>query len=292
MPDLFRESRRIHQITDAQSATSHLVFVRGANSAQCRADLSLAKLCLDGCFLHPMVGKDDMTTVGYHQPSFDRGPSLFDFFLFFGQRQRIQYDTIADDALHLRMKNAGRNQVKDMTLAADDYSVARVVASLIPSNAVELLRENIDDFAFSLIAPLQTDDGEICFHSDGGPGGLGIQMPVDGIGDLALIDETDDLFAYLAVLEEEQCGDAANVELRGSGTVGVHIELADLDATLEFCGNCIDSRSQSAARTATGSPEVDKNVNIGFQNLRFKIGISNFDCICTHDDSLAALDLP
>ena len=46
----------------------------------------------------------------------------------------------------------------------DDDCVARVVASLIPRDEIEMGRQQIDDLAFSLISPLCANDCKV--HED------------------------------------------------------------------------------------------------------------------------------
>ena len=92
-------------------------------------------------------------------------------------------------------------------------------------------------------------------------------MPIDCIGDLALIDQAHNLFTYLAILEEKKSGDATDIEPGGSGTISVDIELSDFDATLILGSDCIDRWSQSAARTTPGSPEIDDHRFVRFEYL-------------------------
>ena len=56
--------------------------------------------------------------------------------------------------------------MQHMPVTADDDGVASVMAALISGNAVEPLRENVYDLAFSLVAPLKTDNCKILFHSN------------------------------------------------------------------------------------------------------------------------------
>mgnify|MGYP006174166307 CR=1 FL=1 len=52
-------------------------------------------------------------------------------------------------------------------------------------------------------------------------------MFVDGFGDDVFAHRADNLFFDLAVLEQQKCGDSADVEFGRRGTVRIHIELAD-----------------------------------------------------------------
>src|SRR5204862_376539 len=56
-PDFVRQRIRTHQITDAESAAPHLVFISRANSARRGADAAFAELFFDGGFENTVVGK-------------------------------------------------------------------------------------------------------------------------------------------------------------------------------------------------------------------------------------------
>ena len=54
--------------------------------------------------------------------------------------------------------------MEDMPAVAEADGVSRIVPALITSDAVEAGGEDIDNLAFSFIAPLDTDDCESLFH--------------------------------------------------------------------------------------------------------------------------------
>jgi hypothetical protein len=45
--------------------------------------------------------------------------------------------------------------------------MAGVVPALIASDAVHIPRQDVDNFPFSFVTPLKTDDGNILFHGSG-----------------------------------------------------------------------------------------------------------------------------
>src|ERR1019366_9365701 len=77
-----------------------------------------------------------------------------------------------------------------------------------------------------------------------------LDVRVEHLLDFTLADGADALFHYLAALEEQQGGDAADVVAHGGTAVGVHIELADLGLTGVLAGHYIDGGSHLAARSA------------------------------------------
>ena len=54
-------------------------------------------------------------------------------------------------------QNAGRDQVQDIFLFADENRVPGVVAALGADDDVRLFGQDIDNFAFAFIAPLGAD---------------------------------------------------------------------------------------------------------------------------------------
>ena len=55
-------------------------------------------------------------------------------------------------------QNAARDQFEDELLFADENRMARIVAALIAGDDIEPFREEIDDLAFTLVAPLGAED--------------------------------------------------------------------------------------------------------------------------------------
>ena len=60
--------------------------------------------------------------------------------------------------------------MKDKAAASEGNCMTGVVAALVACNAVVSVGEDVDDFAFSFIAPLKSDDGDVLFHDNGLPG--------------------------------------------------------------------------------------------------------------------------
>src|SRR6478672_4542911 len=71
-----------------------------------------------------------------------------------------------------------------------------------------------------------------------------------------LAHEADHLIDELAVLEEENCRNRPDVELRRGLDVHVDIDLGDLGLALILDGQLVQHRRDHAARGAPGGPEV------------------------------------
>ncbi|MNC94513.1 hypothetical protein D3C83_113870 [compost metagenome] len=74
---------------------------------------------------------------------------------------RIDDHAIADDAELVRVEGAGRDQMQDRFLAVDHQRMAGVVAALKADDDIGVAGKQIDDLAFTLVAPLGTDDCDV-----------------------------------------------------------------------------------------------------------------------------------
>jgi hypothetical protein len=82
-------------------------------------------------------------------------------------------------------------------------------------------------------------------------------MFIQSFGDDTLVDGADNLFFYLAVFENEQGWNAANIETGAGREICIDIEFSHLHATFVFFSNRIDRRSYRAARCTPSSPKID-----------------------------------
>src|ERR1700722_7058832 len=86
-----------------------------------------------------------------------------------------------------------------------------------------------------------------------------LQVLLDDLLEVVLRRQTDNLVDDLSVLEQEDCGDAPNLELeRGVGVV-VDVQLADRELPSIVGPQRIDRRRQPLARPAPFGPEVDEH---------------------------------
>src|SRR5256885_10187448 len=80
-----------------------------------------------------------------------------------------------------------------------------------------------------------------------------------------------DLVRHLAVLEEQQGGNAHHAVLLRHVLVRVDVQLADLQLALVLGGELIDERRDGAARAAPGSPERSEDGILGPQDLALEV---------------------
>ena len=84
---------------------------------------------------------------------------------FFAQRVERHDDAVADEAHDAVAQDAGRNQVQDRLLVADDERMPGVVPALKTHDRARAIGEHVDDGAFALVAPLRPNDDYVSTHT-------------------------------------------------------------------------------------------------------------------------------
>ncbi len=77
---------------------------------------------------------------------------------FLHECERIEHHAVADHAAASFAQHPARNELKDELLALDRYCVSGIVAARIARYDVEAFRENVNNLAFTFVAPLRADD--------------------------------------------------------------------------------------------------------------------------------------
>ena len=75
-----------------------------------------------------------------------------------------QYDTVSDQAVDIVPQNAGRDQVEHRFLTVNDKGMTGVVSSLKSNDRIGFFGKPIDQFSFTFIPPLGSDDNDILAH--------------------------------------------------------------------------------------------------------------------------------
>ena len=163
--DLRGEGVKMCQITDADGAATDFVFVSGADPAPRRADLE--GRCIFAQAIEVAVERKDQRAGFGNVEVFggDRHALSGEFRDFIAEMPRIEHDTIADNRKR-PTHNATGQQAKFINGAIDDERVPGIMPALKADDDVCARREQIDDLAFALIAPLRADYGDIghlCF---------------------------------------------------------------------------------------------------------------------------------
>ena len=155
---LSAEKLRIEQVGDADAAARGLVLVAGADAARSGADGDPALAAFRHFLHHAMGGKQHVRAIADAQIGGDRDAGRFQSIDLAQQRGGVDDQAVADHGLLPGTQNAARDQFQNELLFADENRVAGIVPALIARHDVELFREEIDDFAFTLVAPLGAED--------------------------------------------------------------------------------------------------------------------------------------
>src|SRR5699024_7207047 len=115
------------KIAYAHGTTRHLVFIGRADTASRGANGSRAFRLFARLVECDMRGQDQRAGGTYGEP-LARGNALgLQQFEFLEQCRWIEYDTVADQAVHVPAQHAGWHKVQHRPLAAHDYGVPGVV---------------------------------------------------------------------------------------------------------------------------------------------------------------------
>ena len=159
--DLVAQQLAKGQVADANPPPGNLVFVAGSDAATRRADSSLGQPCLFGVIQRRVIGHDQMGPVADEQPPFHAfSPDPVDL-AEQGRRDRRQRrcrsrrscpDEGCLDGISLRM----------CFFIADQDGVSGVVATLIASDDIESLGDQVNDLSLAFVTPLGSDYDDVC----------------------------------------------------------------------------------------------------------------------------------
>ena len=169
-PDLLPQHVRAEHVAHAHSSRPpRLVGVRRPDAAPGRADLAeiagafertavdlsrFLEQFLTQRVLGLVIRHHHVRTVGDHQP-LARDAPLAKTVDLFDQLARVDHDAVADDTQLAVVEDARRHQMDREPLAVDHERVPRVGAAVVSDHRVMLGREQIDDLALALVAPLK-----------------------------------------------------------------------------------------------------------------------------------------
>src|SRR5208337_3628282 len=137
------------------TSSAYLVFVAWANPPAGGANRAPALAFFAGQVERTVIGHDDMGVKADQQIVGRYAQARFlEAVHFLYQHAGIEHHSVSNHALLVLMKNSGGEQVEDMLLPVYYQRVPRIVSALEPDNEIRLLRKQIDNLAFSLIAPL------------------------------------------------------------------------------------------------------------------------------------------
>ncbi len=143
----------VEQVAHPNAAPRDFVFVAGADPSLRRSDRAV-RLLLAELVDQLVVGQHDVRALTHEKPALRPDTALTQGLDFFQEHAGIDDRALADDALGLLMKDPGRDQMKNLLLAADHQGVARVCTTGISNDEVGVWGVQVDDLAFALVPPL------------------------------------------------------------------------------------------------------------------------------------------
>ena len=154
--DLLAEHIAIEKVNDTNAAAKCLIVIRRTNTATSRADRTGLPFT---CRIHHLVVRhDQVRLVRDMQTSVDGDTHAFEHGDLVHQCNGVDNYTVTDHTVRSRMQDTRWDQVKHILRAVEHDRVSSICTALIPRNNVGLLREHIDDLAFTFIAPLGAND--------------------------------------------------------------------------------------------------------------------------------------
>ena len=154
--DLLAQDLRVEHVLHADPDARRLVGVAGADAAARRADLELAEPPLGRLVDRDVPRHDQVRVAGEHD---DRRVDAARLELVELGDQHLRVDDAAGaDHGDLARDHAARRLPDLERLVADDDRVPGVRPALVAADHIRALREQVDDLALALVAPLRADD--------------------------------------------------------------------------------------------------------------------------------------
>ena len=159
--DAFRKAFGVLEVAHANAHAGRLHLVGGADAAPCGADLVGASPAFAPLIQGDVVRKNHVGFFGDKHASGDVNAALGETIQLLPEHFQIEQDARTHHQEALWVQGAAGNLVKGDALPVDHYGVAGVVAALETNHVAELGAEEVHQLAFALVAPLQTEYGEV-----------------------------------------------------------------------------------------------------------------------------------
>src|SRR5262249_42883550 len=154
--DLLPQDLGVEQVLDADSQARRLVGVAGADSAPRGPDLQLPEASLGGAVERDVPGHDQMG-VARDAYALCRDVAALEVVELLDEHPGVDDAAGAEHAL-LAGEDPRRHVPQLVRLAVDDDRVPGVRPALVATDNVRMLREEVDDLPFALVAPLRAND--------------------------------------------------------------------------------------------------------------------------------------
>ncbi len=151
------EAIGIEDVAHPDAHPARLVGVGGTDALQGGADLVVTAHRL-GDRVVGLVPREDQVRPARHLQLGARDAPGFEHVDLVEERRQVDDDTVGDHGDHVVVEDARGDELQGVLLAIDDDGVSGVVAALVAHDVRVLLRQQVDDLCFALIAPLGSDD--------------------------------------------------------------------------------------------------------------------------------------
>ena len=158
----FGEGLVLQQVDEAHPSAGGLVLVSRTDAPPCGTDFLVALLGFAGQVDGLVVGHDQMGAFAHlYSVDADVDALAAEIVHFLDQHRWVDHHAVADQA-GLALQDTGGNQVADELFTIDHHRVPRIVAALEADDNIGPCRQKVDDLALALVAPLGSDDDDIC----------------------------------------------------------------------------------------------------------------------------------
>src|SRR5919197_3042238 len=154
--ELLAQDLRVEEVLDADPEPHGLVRVGRPDAAFRRADPELAEPALARA-VDDDVPRHDHVRVARQADALGRDPARFEVVQLLDEDWRVDDAPGADHAL-LAPQDPRRHVAQLVGLAVGDDRVAGVRAAVVAADEIGALRQQVDDLALALVAPLGADD--------------------------------------------------------------------------------------------------------------------------------------
>ena len=149
---------RGQDVPDAEAVAAGLVHVGGADALEGGADLGFAFGCLGGRVYDTVGGGDQVGFLGDSDPLPYGNAQLFDLGALLLEDYGVEDYASADDVVRAFSEDTRGYRVKHEAAAFRLDGMAGIGTALEPGNDIVLAGEDVHNFAFALISPLETED--------------------------------------------------------------------------------------------------------------------------------------
>src|SRR5262249_48580496 len=158
MRELFAKNLLVQQVDEANAYPGHLVFVGRTNAPASGADATLSAQTLAREVDRFMIrGNEVRSFANLEERRVQQTPLSLQGIDLFPQHLRINHHAVADHAYLASVQHPRRDQSDDGLFPANHQGMTRVIAALKSDNDIGLAGQQIYDFPFAFIAPLNTD---------------------------------------------------------------------------------------------------------------------------------------